>query len=543
MKLYLKPIQLKRYQYFFRKLDSSFFLVGLLIAMSSTTVQAQLIEQTQEAIATSHDMPLSEEVYEVFRDPEKRIEVPAPRIPIGEEALENIKAQTNKSLVAPTTVVPISLDANVQESSQSSGGCPVNSAGNSAPSDIHGAVGSSNLVVVTNTDIGIYNKSTCARLSLESLVSFFSAAGTSGQILFDPRVLYDLSNNRFFVTAESTNNSNNDQYQYMAISKDDSGTSWWLYRIRLSEGSTKWCKSAVDSFWDYPSAGYDKSNWYITANDFGDSVTGAIISIDKSKSMIGDPVSMNCFNSLTFNIQPPIVMDSADSAYFLSPGSGSGNSITRYKFTPSSAMLSTMSPISVSSWTAAQAAKQPNGQKLDTLDGRFQSASIQRGDYLWNVHTVADSDGSSLKFYKFSTTETTPLWDQTIHVYGGSEAYSFNPSTAISPSGQAFVTMTFTSSTYKASMLMLQGSSSSFTGWQVSMLITSSSQFENCSTSRGCRWGDYSSTQIDPSNLGNAWGFNQLADGTTQFDWTSYAGHVSGPALTGFLPAIYYILH
>jgi hypothetical protein len=43
-----------------------------------------------------------------------------------------------------------------------------------------------------------------------------------------------------------------------------------------------------------------------------------------------------------------------------------------------------------------------------------------------------------------------------------------------------------------------------------------------------CRWGDYSATQIDPSNTGRAWGFNQLVTGTTSFNWNTRAGLV-GP--------------
>jgi len=548
MKLSLKSVQPKRYQYYLRKINLSFFFAGLIFAMFST-VQSQAVEQTQLAESVSHNMPLSNEEYAPV-EPEQKFEVPAPGIPIGREALKDIKNKAETGTPnAPTKAIPALKSSQVSNSKVLSG-CSVNISNGYAPSDIHGAVGTSRLVVVTNTMIGIYNKSTCHKDSYQSLEDFFSGVATSGQILFDPRVLYDFSNKRFFVTAESMNSKNYDQYQYIAISQDETGMSWWLYRIMLSKGSSKWCKGAVKNFWDYPSAGYDKSNWYITANDFSSwtSATGAIISIDKSHTLSGLPAGIACHNSLASNIQPPIVMDSASSAYFLSPGSGGGSSITRYKFTPTgssgSGTLSTTAPISILSWTAPPDAEQPNGEKLDTIDGRFQSASIQRGNYIWNVHTVKLNGLSGLAFYKFSTTGTTPLFYGPIRITDSSRSYLFNSSTAISPSGEAFITASYTSSTAHASMMMIQGSASEWKGWHVKATDSSSSQIENCnSTTRGsCRWGDYSSTQLDPSNMQNAWGFNQLVNGTSQFDWVTLARSVSGPSSTGFLPATYYLL-
>jgi hypothetical protein len=49
-----------------------------------------------------------------------------------------------------------------------------------------------------------------------------------------------------------------------------------------------------------------------------------------------------------------------------------------------------------------------------------------------------------------------------------------------------------------------------------------------------CRWGDYSATQIDPSDTGRAWGFNQLVisgsigGAGSQFNWNTRGAKV-GP--------------
>ena len=116
----------------------------------------------------------------------------------------------------------------------------------------------------------------------------------------------------------------------------------------------------------------------------------------------------------------------------------------------------------------------------------------------------------------------------------------FNPSVAVN-SGTAFVTASRTipssTSTGNAAMLIFFGPNSF--GWSGSnsvfnVITTSVSQFVtdgfgnlcNQTDIQACRWGDYSATQIDPSNTATAWGFNQLITGSTEFDWTTNAAKV-----------------
>src|SRR4051812_3772411 len=80
------------------------------------------------------------------------------------------------------------------------------------------------------------------------------------------------------------------------------------------------------------------------------------------------------------------------------------------------------------------------------------------------------------------------------------------------------------------SMIVLKGPAASATGWVYDTIATSASQFTGCGTTRGCRWGDYSATQIDNTTSAaggpRAWGFNQLETGTSQFNWGTKAALV-----------------
>ena len=188
-------------------------------------------------------------------------------------------------------------------------------------------------------------------------------------------------------------------------------------------------------------------------------------------------------------------------------------------------------------------ATQPNGQRLDTIDGRFVSASKQLGTFLWNAHSINVGGFARFRLYKLSTAGNAPL-------------FTFTPTTAtcanadhlflasvdtnsIAANAPIFVTATRTCPSQavagRAAHLVFRGPNSSNLGWVFNTVATSATNFAStglgttCNAAPGrlsCRWGDYSSTQIDPSNLARAWGFNELITGATQFNWTTRGGQI-----------------
>ena len=171
-------------------------------------------------------------------------------------------------------------------------------------------------------------------------------------------------------------------------------------------GSTLFCKQATTSFWDYPQAGVNSKRWFISANDFGtSSVPGQLIVIDKAPTLSGAATTPRCFQNLPPNLSVPIVLNGTLTAYLLSPGSGGGTTIARRDYVTNSASLAsdaivTRPSFSIPAWTAAPAAPMPNGRFLDTLDGRFQSQSVQYGTQIWNVHAIANGIHSMIRAYR-----------------------------------------------------------------------------------------------------------------------------------------------
>jgi hypothetical protein len=483
------------------------------------------------------------------------------RIPIGRDALDRLKdsdeaasgtegAAGDETGVAETAQPGADSEPTVEGPIKQERGvtrCNAQSANGFAPSDSHGAVGPTNFVTVSNVLVQVQAKSGCGVVDSETLISFFSSVGVpSGTTLFDPRVIYDDHNRRFFLTAESENDSNSDQYQYFAVSKNSSGKRWYVYRVTLSKGPTRFCKTDAGSFWDYPSSGSTRQRWFIVANDFGTSVTGGMLDIDKTPTLTGAAATIACFADLPFNLAPPIVLDKATVSTFLSPGSGGGTTIKRLNLTEgataTSDTLAVKPDVNITSWSAPPNAAQPNGATLDTLDGRFQSASIQSRGLLWNVHSVAASttagSRSRLRLYKLSqsTGTTLPLMVLDLHTKTGNGLdHVFNGSFATASgalNAPAFLAASRTIPTITtgnkgfASALIFAGlnsSTSTGTDWVFHTVAVSKTQFTGCSP---CRWGDYSATQVDPSARGSGWGWNQIVTGSSQFSWRITAGKV-----------------
>jgi len=432
--------------------------------------------------------------------------------------------------------------------------CPTNVATGFAPSDIHGAASSLAQVVVTNVDIGIYNRATCALLSRVSLKSFFGRTNTA-ETLFDPRVIYDKRTGRFFVTVESRNSGNTDQFQFFAVSTSSAASAFFKYTLLLSQGTFRFCKRALNSFWDYPNVGSNAYRWYVTANDFPatGAASGAALVINKSPTLTGSMTTVSCFAGLPSNIAPPIVLDTSTTATLLSPGSGGGSAIARRDFVVNTAGVGSNDALiarpsfPIPAWTSSAGGVQPNGQRLDALDGRFQSASIQSRGLLWNVHTINQSGFARARLYRLTNASTTvsPAPSLIFTPFTTVKDDIFNPSVATGSglvNAPIFITATRTVRTIpgpsgNALMLMFSGLNASANGadWaadgiRASAVAIATASGTTCNTSSRlvCRWGDYSSTQVDPLSSGRGLGWNQFnpGPGTTQFNWATASGQV-----------------
>jgi VCBS repeat-containing protein len=429
--------------------------------------------------------------------------------------------------------------------------CITNASSGFSRADISGAASNTHLVVTTNDSIGVYRRSDCAVLFGATLKSFFAAAApTENETLTEPRVIYDFDSKRFFVVAISHNAVDTNQRLLYAVSRDSAGSSWRTANsIILSQGASFVCKTAANSRWSFANAGVNRRRWFVTANNLPASgaATGAILSLDKAKTLVGQVAQFKCFKNLQIDIAPPIVRDTNANAYFLSTGRDQGTTIRRWRLNTAGSVatdaLSATSSITIPAWktSGAQFARQTNGCAVLVGDGRFGSPSIQVGSFLWNVHTINDQvlQQARWRLYKLSTTGTAPLLVHTPDA-GALAHHSFNASVATgstSASARAFVTFTriiepqaSLPAGAKPSMLIAQGPNASASGWSFGKVAESATEADCALGAPPIQFSQYSATQIDPLSSNSspeAWGFNQLATGPYHSDWGTRAARVN----------------
>jgi hypothetical protein len=106
-------------------------------------------------------------------------------------------------------------------------------AGGSFPPDSEGSTGINHFVEITNSHVDIFLKSNGARVKSVSLASFL---GYFTQGVFDPRVIYDSTWNRWVITADAFAESSTVQRFFIAISTTSDPTgSFLIYRVNSSQ--------------------------------------------------------------------------------------------------------------------------------------------------------------------------------------------------------------------------------------------------------------------------------------------------------------------
>ncbi|TAJ85668.1 hypothetical protein EPO44_16335 [bacterium] len=396
----------------------------------------------------------------------------------------------------------------------------ITACGTCRPPDTHGAAGLTQFVEITNFNLDVFDKATGASLMSIRLANFF---GYFTQTIFDPRVVYDSTWNRWVISAEAFEESPTVQLQFLAISQTSDATGpYFIYAIDVNVNDN-------DDFWDYPQLGMDQDSIIVTANVFGP-VTfreARLFAVAKARLYNGLGFLVPLFTGLVGTPQPPIVLDQNFRTFVVAARPGP-TTVTKYTLENSSRPNGTTlvaSTITVPAFSIPPDAAQPGTTDLlDTLDARFVNASTQNGNSLWNVHTVNLSGFPAPKFYEFDT--ATNMVIQSGFFFASLTSHDWNASIAANGNNDVYVTW---SSTDPPADINAQVR---FSGRQAAdplgvidagTALFTSPTFYNPSTDTVERWGDYSAVTVDPVD-GTGWIVNEkINDSTT---WGSRIGQV-----------------
>jgi hypothetical protein len=374
------------------------------------------------------------------------------------------------------------------------------------PPDTNGAVGTTHFVQVTNSHIDMWTRVNTQVLPLAKSVTLATFFNYTAQTLFDPRVVYDSTWNRWIVTAEAFPESTTVQRFFIGVSTSaDPTSSFFIYNVNVT--------FFANDFFDFPQLGMDQDAVLFTANIFlGNTFLGAdYFAVAKARLYNGLPFSANVFTGLVGTLAPPIVRDQNPST-FLIAAPPAGTTLSKYTATNTSKFPSALTgpvAISVPAYSVPPDAHQPGTTKLlDTSDARFVNASTQNGVDLWQTHTIALGPYPSPKFYRLNT--STNRVSQSGFYFASHTSDDFNASIAANDASDCFVTYTSTNASVGTNaQIRLSGKLSGDAGISAGPNAFTSITFYHPSADNPERWGDYSAVTTDPLNAANAWLVNE----------------------------------
>ena len=393
------------------------------------------------------------------------------------------------------------------------------------------AIGPAKGVIVTSEGFAVFtvaNGNACASVSFQTLASFFGTLSPAppGPLL-SPRVAYNPHVGRFLIMALARDSATGANYLYLAISTNDTASSWSLAVSLVSSG-------------DYalsPTLGFSAAHWLVTMKLLGSGGSNSIL----YRIAATDVGIHSTKYPLPANTVAPRIMDTSTTAYLLAIGGST--SVTRIQYDVTTNTTSATPDITIPAFTAPPPVVQKNGRTLNPGDGNFLSPSIQIGSSLWNVHTVNVDGHARARLYKFSTTGTTPLMTFTPTTSGADDIFNAAVTTGSEAAGsRAFISATLVLAALSKGqgITAFSGPNNSTQGWSYDVLFTAfadvaTSDGINPCPSMGCTWVQSSGAAMVPGDTTTAWVFSQYAKTAKQTDWGAVGYAVSG-AGTGTPP-------
>lgn len=408
--------------------------------------------------------------------------------------------------------------------------------GTTIPPDTHGAVDSNYCITTINSAVKIQTRAG-APVSSVTLNQFWLPVLSSGGA-FDPRAHYDPYTNRWFIIAVSGANSTSSSV-LIAVSKTSNPTGgWWMYKILADPSATRWL--------DFPNVGFNKKWLTVTGNLFGSSYGGAKVFIfDKASLMSGVGAPYTAFTQTSsFTICPAITYDNTQENQFAVESWNGGSGVMHlWKISGavgSESMTTVSYPANTDKWrgsggsssTADFAPQAGISNKLQTNDDRV-TQMIFMNNKLWFAHTVflpynisAYATRSAVQWWQTDTTGT-PLQIGRVDDSVAGNFYAF-PSIAVNTSDDAVIGFSlFSASIYPSAGYTLRMHTDGVDSMRPVQVYKPglNSYYKTYGGSRN-RWGDYSSTCIDPVNMKDFWTIQEVASATANV-WDTWWANVT----------------
>jgi hypothetical protein len=421
------------------------------------------------------------------------------------------------------------------------------------PPDTQGAVGLDKLMVPLNSNFVIQQKSNGAVLSTVSMDAFWGAAGAAHP--FDPRIVYDPYNSRWIVAAVNDPLLATASILYGISDTSDPQGGWHLYSLDADSTDLTWA--------DFPTIGFNKNAVAIGLNMFTNAgvssyVQGKLLVLDynalRSNSGAGNPFLISVPGS--FTIQPAVTYSATENTlYLVEHGSSGGGTYNFWTLTglgpPSLSLVGGAAKTNpLGPWTipgSANVLPQNGGLPADAGDARIGNAVFRNG-HVYYAQTVGLPAGlapgteprTAVQWVELDTSgnfvQGGRISDPAATSTNGGHWYAF-PSLSVNANNDVLVGFSeFQSNDFPdAGYAFRAGSDPANTMRDpVTLKDGEGAYFKTFGGGRN-RWGDYSNTQVDPSDDTSIWTVQEYAgapagSGDDSGRWSTWWGKVNGLA-------------
>jgi len=412
----------------------------------------------------------------------------------------------------------------------------------SIPPDTHGAIGPNHVMTVLNTQVRIQNK-TGTIASTVTLDGFWASVGAPNA--FDPKVLYDPYGNRWIFTA-CANAASATSAVLIGVSQTNDPTGVWnLFSVDADATDVNWA--------DYPSIGFNKDWVVVQMNMFtvaADAFTRSNIYVFTKSSLYNNAAPSAPFRLFQdtngFVQAPAITYDAALATMYLvevwnSPtGTLRMSTITGVVGTEAYTAGTSYPDVADSLGWASVGPGAPqlgSAQLIAPNDRRMQNC-VYRNASLWCTHHIflpaTTPNRAAVQWWQLSTAGAVTQRGR-VDDASGATFYTF-PSIAVNANSDVLIGYSrFSATQYASANYSYRASTDAVNTLQADAVLKAGEGVYYKTFGGGSnRWGDYSSTVVDPSNDLDMWTIQEYAatsvggttDGTGR--WGTWWGKIAG---------------
>jgi len=356
------------------------------------------------------------------------------------------------------------------------------------PADASGAVGPRHVVGAFNNCLSVHDRNG-NQLSFLSIYQFWHDDRFPETTVYDPRVMYDAANDRFVLAMLTDSNTTNGVLLFAVSATGDPTGAWQRFRIGGASSST-----LID---DFTRMAFTSDRIVITANEYdGDAPTGAVnvFLIPRNGPFVESPdLATRVHASPAFDYTPVTASDSTVRLL-----TQSNDTILQYALTLSSTTATItrtntyLPPVGFLDGDAM--CDQLGTTKAIECDGSLLHYAILRDGVLWIVHSGNDGAHGFIVLWKVTGGSGTA---KGYMIADAAKDYGY-PSIAINRLGGVLVGYsTFSSAIFPSSEYRYIDPDGN-----VSAPATVKNGEDWYSA---VRWGDYSTTVVDPIDDTNFW--------------------------------------